>query len=220
MRMMKKRFVHHLLIAACAMSGCDNDDLNPGPSEYSWTISQFSPINNFIIFHLKIGVDGQLYATGVKDDQFAFAKLLNNEWHMLAQVNEIGIGDFTYYYDTIYYTANNSLKRAKDLFVETIMSGPFGGVEVFGNKLIITGGEPIPINDGEYTILSYETGGEFIPIDSGIQSGAIKNLNGKLFIEGHPLKIYDGLTLIGMEFYGGLLNIDASEAIYSLRPLL
>ena len=216
---MKNQFVAAAGIILASMCGCnESNEANVAPesSLYSWTVSEYSPENDFAVYNLKIGDDQDLYAMGYKEPGRIFAKLVNGRWQTIASVDESlsGILDFTFYNDTIYYTNGSSLKKAKGSFVTPILSGRVGGLEVFENKLIITGGEPIPYAGNQYTIMSYEGGQTFIPIDNGIQSGAIKKVNNKLFIAGHELKIYDGKKLITSEFGGGFLNVDSQEAIY------
>jgi hypothetical protein len=215
---MKNQFVTASCIILASMFGCNESNepnLRPDISLYSWTVSEYSPENGFTIYNLKIGDDQDLYAMGYKEPGRIFAKLVNGEWQTIASVDESGILDFTFYNDTIYYTNGSSLKKAKGSFVAPMLSGRVGGLEVFENKLIITGGEPIPYAGNQYTIMSYEGGKKFTPIDSGFQSGFIKEVNNKLFIAGHELKIYDGKKLITSEFGGGFLNVDSNEAIYS-----
>lgn len=215
---MKKRIgACFCVVVLSVIFACDNDrEIVQETSIYSWTVTHYTP-DNIIFYDLKLGPDGRLYGAGLGYIQQVFAMLTTSGWQILAEVEEPYIRDFTFYHDTIYYTADNQLKKAKGTFVESILTGPVAGVEVFQDKLIITGALPFEYKGKEYTVMSYEMGGKFTPIDSGIQSSRMININGKLFIEGHPLKIYDGATLMSHEYAGGFLNIDTHETIYSWK---
>ena len=214
---MKNHFIQCAGIILALMFGCNEDNAPDTSSEipiYEWTESDYSP-NDFTVYHLKIGEDHELYAMGQKDVRRIFAKLVNGGWQEIASVDESGILDFTFFNDTIYYTNGMSLKKTKGSFVELMLSGRVGGLEVFENRLIITGGEPIPYDGRAFTIMSYEGGETFTAIDSGSSSAHIKEINNKLFIAGHELKVYDGKKLTTSEYAGGFLNIDSDESIYN-----
>ena len=198
------------ILLACANKG----EIIQKTDSYSWHISSTSPKNSFTVYAFKIGPDGHLYATGWDGTQRIFARLTDDRWQILAQVDETGIVDFTIFNDTIYYSNYNVLKKAKVVFLKQFLSVDFCGLEVYNENLILTG-TPIEYNGNKYTIMSYDLEGKLTPIDSGLQSGTIKKLNNKLFIAGHPLKIYDGQTLSTLDYYGGFLNIDNSESIYT-----
>src|SRR5688572_19245483 len=103
---MKNRLVTSTCIILGSVFGCnESNEPNPTPEIplYSWTASEFSPENDFIIYNLKISDDHELYAMGYKDPGRMFAKLVNGEWEVIASVDESGILDFTFYNDTVYY---------------------------------------------------------------------------------------------------------------------
>ena len=84
---MKKHILGYLSIVLFALLSCDNSDEDVANVDYTWTISQFSPNNDFQIHNLKIGYDGELYASGLKQSNQIFTKLVNNEWQPLAEVD-------------------------------------------------------------------------------------------------------------------------------------
>jgi hypothetical protein len=176
--------------------------------------SSKSPNGSFTIYDFKTGSDGLLYAMGWDGSQRIFSKFINNNWETIAQVDETVIVDFTVYKDKVYYSNYTTLKKINGSSVETVLNADFCGLEVYQNLLIITG-TPIHLDGNEFTIISYDGESTFMTIDEGIQSGPMKMVNDRLFIGGHPLKIFDGSNLITSEYYGGFFNIDNSESIYS-----
>lgn len=202
------------LIGLVFFISCSDDESIQVTEKYSWVTSSKSPQGSFTIYDFRIGSDGLLYAMGWDGSQRIFAKFINAKWETIAKVDETVIVNFTVYKDMVYYSNYTTLKRAKGSSVETILDADFCGLEVYQNLLIITG-TPINLNGNEFTIISYDGENTFTPIDEGVQSGTMNLINDRLFIAGHPLKIFDGSNLIPTEYYGGFLNIDKFESIYS-----
>lgn len=203
------------ILSLTILSSCKDDESIQQSEKYSWVLSEISPNGTFTIYDFKIGNDDQLYSMGWNGSQRIFGKLIDNNWQIIATVEENVIVDFTVFNDTVYYGNYHTLKKAKGSLVKSILNSEFCGLEVYNNTLFFTG-TPIQFNGNKYTIMSYN-GKTFDSIDQGIQSTNIKKIDNKLFIGGMPLKIFDGSKLIKTGYYGGYMNIDNFGSIYSSR---
>jgi hypothetical protein len=214
MNTLKNTLSYLTLVGLTFIIGCGDNEPIQEAETYSWVTSSKSPEGTFTIYDFKIGSDGLLYAMGWDGNQRIFSKFINNNWQTIAQVDETVIIDFSVYKDVVYYSNYATLKKVNGGSPETILNAEFCGLEVFQNLLIITG-TTIHLDGNEYTIMSYDGENTFTPIDSDIQSSMMKIVNDKLFIAGHPLKIFDGINLMATGYYGGFFDIDESESIYS-----
>lgn len=98
----------------CILFAChDQDEINEDTTSYTWTTSSISPSNEFTVFEFKKGDDGQLYFSGwTADEKSILAKLVGNQWGILARVDEMVLGDFAVFQDTVYYSTSLAVKRA------------------------------------------------------------------------------------------------------------
>lgn len=180
--MKTKQALCGLLIISLGLSftSCNDDEVAPEPEKASWIVSTLSPEGSFYPYGFMKGDDGQLYAVGSSGTDLVFNEYADGSWTTIATVQEPVVVSFTIYNDAVYYSTYNSIKRAKGSEVETIMNAAFSGLEVYKDKLILTG-SPIEWNGNEYTIMSFD-GNTFTTIDQGTQGGGIVKVNDKLFI--------------------------------------
>ncbi|HTE30764.1 MAG TPA: hypothetical protein VK666_10355 [Chryseolinea sp.] len=212
---MKVNLILSSIIMLVLPTACSEEVATPYIEKHVWSPYMRRSDDNFIIFDFKVLDDGQLYATGMIDTQFVFSKRIHNSWIVLAQVEENGIADFTIFNDTIYYSTNTAIKRARGTFVEVIVKSDGGSVAVFENKLFMSANN-LKFRGSNYTLMSYDSAGTLTPIDNGVQGGALTKLGNKLFFSGVPAKVYENGSYTVSDYPGGgYLSIDNNGVIYN-----
>ena len=207
-------------MAAVFLSCQDKDDnIHHRDGNFTWITSTVSPENNITVYQFEKGDNGSLYINGwTEDDKSVFEMLVDNNWEIIAQVNELVIGDFVVFEDTVYFSTSLAVKKSKGTYVGTVLNTTTHcALEVYQNQLFIAGSHLL-LDGQEYSILSYDRSGAFNPIFQGISNSKIKKVNDKLYISGpvgFPVLIYQNGTIQESDYKNDFLNINEEGFIYS-----
>lgn len=216
------KFVSYSLICIGFACSDPDDDVIEDPTSYSWTLSSITPDTDLTVYKFKKSEDGTLYMLAwPSDNKSIFAKLVNNQWETIAEVDETVVGEFAVFQDTVYFSTSLAVKRSRNTFVDTFLNtSTHTAIEVFQGKLFI-GGSYLPYEGNEYAILSYEDSKQATPV---LKDGPVTHMiiaNHALVMlgsEGSPLLMYDRgyVEESGYKPYKrDFLNIDSDGLIYS-----
>ncbi len=204
----------------CVVFAChDKDDVAEDTSTYTWIPSSITTNDEWTVYKFKKSQDGDLYISGWgPDEKSIFAKRVGSQWEIIAKVDEMVIGDYAVFQDTVYYSSSLAVKKSRGTYVETFLNTyTHTAIEVFQDKLFISGSY-LACNGEEYTILSYDATKKCNPIFQGVSNARMKVAKSRLFIastEGHPLLIYYDGFLEESAYKKDFLNIDNEGSIYS-----
>jgi hypothetical protein len=158
------------------------------PKNYSWEVSSeippFREIDKF-----RIGDSNTLLMSGVVDQDTGVFKLNRGKWEIVEKTH-FRVGDFIFYRDVLYVTNGLGLFRVGNSVVEKLSDARFMNLVVYNNRLIVSGYDPIEINNNPYGTVSFD-GTSFTPVWI---YGAFTFLivNNKLFIIDAVSVEYDG----------------------------
>lgn len=186
------------------------------PERYKWVESALTPTDRSFIV-LKVGPDGSLYAMEWRLEKSVFAKFKNGAWETMAY-GDADASNFTILNDTVYYATKTGIRRARNDFDEQILETTYYGyLETYRDKVFIVGSQ-LNYDGAEYSLIAYD-GHSFLPIDQEVDPALgnySKRSDGKLFISGNPVKVYDGTNLTAIDFSGIFANVDPEGAVYDI----
>lgn len=225
---MKRAFIklvsYSLICIGFACSDPD-DNVIEDPTSYSWTTSSITPDTDLTVYKFKKSEDGTLYMLAwPSDNKSIFAKLVNNQWETLAEVDEEVIGAFAVFQDTVYFSTSLAVKRTRNKFVDTFLNtNTHTAIEVFQGKLFI-GGSYLMYKGKDYSVLSYDDSKKVTPVlEDGPTSHMIVANQVLIMLgsEGSPLLMYDRGYIeesTYKPYKRHFLNIDSDGLIYSQEP--